>query len=63
MPTNSDVSQVPSSLEIALIDGKRTPQFPSLELFTSLARMMRPVRNLGAKTVEYIGTLEQVLPK
>lgn len=35
-------------------------QYPGLFLFTTPARMMRPVRNLSSNTVEYIGTFEQV---
>lgn len=35
-------------------------QYPGLYLFTNPARMMRPVMNLAAKKVEYIGTFEQI---
>eukprot|EP01094_Clydonella_sp_ATCC50884_P028159 TRINITY_DN8364_c1_g1_i1.p1 TRINITY_DN8364_c1_g1~~TRINITY_DN8364_c1_g1_i1.p1 ORF type:complete len:1149 (-),score=395.42 TRINITY_DN8364_c1_g1_i1:341-3787(-) len=51
---------IPSCLEISLIDGKWSPQFPSLELQTTLCRMMRPVHNLSTNSVEYIGSLEQI---
>jgi DNA-directed RNA polymerase I subunit RPA2 len=34
--------------------------YPGLFLFTTPARMIRPVMNLITKTTEYIGTLEQV---
>lgn len=33
--------------------------YPGLYLFTCLARMMRPVRNLATDSIEYIGSLEQ----
>ncbi|MBM3939025.1 MAG: hypothetical protein FJ333_10310 [Sphingomonadales bacterium] len=35
-------------------------QYPGLFIFTGAARMMRPVWNLAASCVEYIGTFEQV---
>lgn len=35
-------------------------QFPGLFLFVGAARMMRPVRNLIANKIEYIGSFEQV---
>ncbi|XP_064102895.1 LOW QUALITY PROTEIN: DNA-directed RNA polymerase I subunit RPA2-like [Macrobrachium nipponense] len=35
-------------------------QYPALFLATSLGRMMRPVINLSTRTVEYIGTFEQL---
>lgn len=35
-------------------------QFPGLFLFVGGARMMRPVRNLIANKIEYIGSFEQV---
>jgi DNA-directed RNA polymerase I subunit RPA2 len=35
-------------------------QYPGLFIFTGAARMMRPVWNLAANCVEYIGTFEQV---
>ena len=35
-------------------------QAEGIYLFTTPARMMRPLYNLTHKTVEYIGTLEQV---
>ncbi len=34
-------------------------QYPGLYLFTTPARMVRPVRNLIYDTVEMIGTFEQ----
>lgn len=54
-------SQVPNTLEIALVPKKTVPaQYPGLYLFTNAARMMRPVMNLAVKKVELIGTFEQV---
>lgn len=35
-------------------------QFPGLFLFVGAARMMRPVTNLKANKIEYIGSFEQV---
>lgn len=53
--------QVPSTLEIALVPKKTVPaQYPGLYLFTTAARMMRPVINLAAQKIELIGTFEQV---
>ena len=34
--------------------------YPGLFLFTTPARMIRPVMNLITNTTEYIGTLEQI---
>jgi DNA-directed RNA polymerase I subunit RPA2 len=53
-------AQVPSHLEIALIDGKATPQFPSLSLFTNMCRMIRPTMYLPANKIEHIGSMEQI---
>ena len=47
--------------EIALIPYRDRGQYPGLYIFTGAARMCRPVWNIAAKAVEYIGTLEQVL--
>ena len=49
--------------EIAFIPaphGLVAGQFPGIFIFTGAARMMRPVFNIAAKDIEYIGTLEQV---
>jgi len=35
-------------------------QYPGIYLFTSVARMMRPVWNYSCKSDEMIGTFEQV---
>ncbi|XP_077978209.1 DNA-directed RNA polymerase I subunit RPA2-like [Glandiceps talaboti] len=53
--------QVPSLMEIVLVPmtGKAS-QYPGIYLFTTVARMMRPVVNLVTNTQEMIGTFEQV---
>ncbi|KAI8516019.1 DNA-directed RNA polymerase I subunit RPA2, partial [Branchiostoma belcheri] len=53
--------KIPVMTEIVLVPktGKAS-QFPGLFLFTTPARMMRPVRNLFTGTVEMIGSFEQV---
>ncbi|GAB6027162.1 DNA-directed RNA polymerase I subunit RPA2 [Chamberlinius hualienensis] len=55
-------SEIPSYLEICLVPSREgiPGQFPGLFLFSSPARMVRPVRNLVSNLVEYIGTMEQV---
>jgi len=45
---------------VALVPDRPKGQHPGLYLFTSLARMMRPVKNLIADKIEYIGTFEQL---
>lgn len=53
---------VPNMLEIVLVPFKSTPsQFPGLFLFTGPTRMMRPLYNLAANEIEFIGTFEQVI--
>lgn len=53
--------KVPYMLEIVLVPFKDcTAQYPGLFLFTGPARMMRPVYNLKAGKIEFIGTFEQV---
>lgn len=55
------LERVPPLLEIVLVPKSGVAsQYPGLYLFTSLARMMRPVKNLQTNSVEYIGTFEQV---
>lgn len=39
---------------------KVASQYPGVFIFTDMARMIRPVKNLTTKTIEYIGTFEQV---
>jgi DNA-directed RNA polymerase I subunit RPA2 len=56
-----NVFQVPPTMEICLV--KKTEyasQYPGLYLFTTPARMVRPVRNLALNEIEMIGTFEQV---
>ena len=55
------VCQVPQMLEICLVPiTSVASQYPALHLFSTPARMMRPVLNLAAGKVEMIGTFEQV---
>lgn len=53
-------NKIPKYTEIVLVPKRQKGQFPGIFLFTSLARMMRPVINLTAKKIEYIGTFEQL---
>jgi len=53
--------RVPHMTEIVLVPEKDIPgQYPGIFIFTGAARMMRPVMNLKAGTIEYVGTFEQV---
>ncbi|XP_071441340.1 DNA-directed RNA polymerase I subunit RPA2 [Hetaerina americana] len=52
--------KVPKMTEIVLIERKLKGQYPGLYIFTSTARLMRPVLNLAAQAIEMIGTFEQV---
>ncbi|KAK6165568.1 hypothetical protein SNE40_022473 [Patella caerulea] len=53
--------KVPSVLEICFVPKtKYASQFPGLYLFSTLARMIRPVINLAHDMLEMIGTFEQV---
>lgn len=48
-------------LEICLVPITNVAsQYPGVYIFSSVARMMRPVLNLSAAQVEMIGTFEQV---
>uniref|UniRef100_T1J3J6 DNA-directed RNA polymerase subunit beta n=1 Tax=Strigamia maritima TaxID=126957 RepID=T1J3J6_STRMM len=48
-------------LEIVLVPKtKRASLYPGIFLFTTTARMMRPVKNLRYKKTEFIGTFEQI---
>merc|ERR1719430_560629 len=52
--------RVPQMTEIVLVPERDIPgQYPGIFIFTGAARMMRPVMNLKAKTIEYVGTFEQ----
>jgi DNA-directed RNA polymerase I subunit RPA2 len=52
--------QLPHMTEVVLVPKKEGGQSAGLYLFTSSARMMRPVMNLAANKIEWIGTFEQV---
>lgn len=53
--------QVPRVLEICVVQRTAVAsQHPGVYLFTTPARMMRPVRNLAYDKVEMVGTFEQV---
>ncbi|XP_069743803.1 DNA-directed RNA polymerase I subunit RPA2 [Narcine bancroftii] len=55
------LKKVPSWIEIVLIPMTGKPSiYPGLYLFTTMCRMMRPVRNLALGKEELIGTLEQL---
>lgn len=55
------MSQVPQVLEICLVPITNVAsQYPGVYIFSSVARMVRPVLNLSAGQVEMIGTFEQV---
>jgi hypothetical protein len=53
--------QVPTMMEICLIPKTEfASQYPGLFMFTTPARMMRPVKNLALNSMEMIGSFEQV---
>ncbi|XP_020390740.2 DNA-directed RNA polymerase I subunit RPA2 isoform X1 [Rhincodon typus] len=55
------LKKVPPWIEIVLIPMMDKPSiYPGLYLFTTMNRMMRPVRNLALGKQELIGTLEQL---
>jgi DNA-directed RNA polymerase I subunit RPA2 len=51
---------VPLDLEIGMVPVSKGGQYPGLYLFTSRARMMRPVRHLLNGRDDSIGSFEQV---
>jgi len=56
-----ELFQVPSTMEICLVaKSSAASQYPGIYLFTTVARMMRPVWNYSSRSVELIGTFEQV---
>lgn len=56
----SGVAEIPNTLEIGFIPPTNAAtQFPGLFLFSTPARIMRPVMNLAVGKVELIGTFEQ----
>lgn len=57
--TNGNKS-MPEHLEIALIPQRTNGLWPGLFLFSSPARLLRPVRQLTTGRTEWIGTLEQI---
>ncbi|CAL8465768.1 g5304 [Coccomyxa elongata] len=59
-PLQGPETLVPPDLEVALVPYERGGPFPGLFLFTSPARMIRPVVQLPGGSSELIGTLEQV---
>ncbi|XP_056008154.1 DNA-directed RNA polymerase I subunit RPA2-like isoform X2 [Ostrea edulis] len=55
------LNKVPPMSEICLVPKtKFASQYPGLYIFTSTARMIRPVWNLASDCKEWIGTFEQV---
>nr|WCZ58370.1 RNA polymerase I subunit RPA135 [Paratrimastix eleionoma] len=56
---STDAKLVSPTLEIALIPPSLPYQMPALYLFSSLSRLMRPVRYLPTGAIQLIGTLEQ----
>ncbi|XP_029831423.2 DNA-directed RNA polymerase I subunit RPA2 [Ixodes scapularis] len=55
------LNKVPPTLEIGFVPKtSKASQYPGLFLFSTVARMMRPVLNVATGTVEWIGTFEQV---
>ncbi|XP_005098273.1 DNA-directed RNA polymerase I subunit RPA2 [Aplysia californica] len=53
--------EVPFTLEICLVTHSEVAsQYPGVYLFSSVARMVRPVLNVNANAVEMIGSFEQV---
>ncbi|XP_074622886.1 DNA-directed RNA polymerase I subunit RPA2-like [Acropora palmata] len=55
------LEKVPQVLEICLVPITNVAsQYPGVYIFSSVARMVRPVLNLSAAQVEMIGTFEQV---
>jgi DNA-directed RNA polymerase I subunit RPA2 len=53
-------NNIPFDLEIALVPKSYGGEYPGLYLFSSPARMMRPVKFLGNGKTDMIGTFEQV---
>lgn len=55
-------AQVSPWIEAVLVPRtKFASQYPGVFIFTNMARMMRPVKNLRTNSIEYIGSFEQVL--
>ena len=54
------LNSVPEELEVACVLPSNRGQYPGLFLFTSPARMLRPVKHLATGHIELIGSFEQV---
>lgn len=54
------VNNIPLDLEIGYVPESKGGQYPGLYLFSSRARMMRPVKYLGNNRDDSIGSFEQV---
>ena len=50
---------MPEHLEVAHVPFERGGPYPGIYLFTSAARMARPVRQLPGGSLELVGALEQ----
>ncbi|GIY37975.1 DNA-directed RNA polymerase I subunit RPA2 [Caerostris darwini] len=54
-------NKVPAHMEICFFPKTNyASQYPGIFIFTNLARMVRPVKNICTKEIELIGTMEQV---
>ena len=54
------VLKVPQTLELVLVEATRVAsQYPGVFLFSELARLSRPVRNIALDRIEMIGSFEQ----
>jgi len=51
--------RVPAHLEVAHVQFERGGPYPGIFLFSSAARMARPVRQLPGGSLELVGALEQ----
>ncbi|KAK0563612.1 hypothetical protein OC861_004726 [Tilletia horrida] len=58
--TENETNGVPLDLEIGYVPKSKGGQFPGLYLFSSRARMMRPVRFLHNNRTDSVGPFEQV---
>ncbi|PRD24186.1 UNVERIFIED_CONTAM: Polr1b [Trichonephila clavipes] len=57
----SSEQKVPEHMEICFVSKtENASQYSGIFIFTTLSRMVRPVRNLITNTTELIGTMEQV---
>eukprot|EP01129_Flabellula_baltica_P016071 TRINITY_DN8407_c0_g1_i1.p1 TRINITY_DN8407_c0_g1~~TRINITY_DN8407_c0_g1_i1.p1 ORF type:complete len:1031 (-),score=239.80 TRINITY_DN8407_c0_g1_i1:20-3112(-) len=54
----SGYQNIPQNLEITVVK-KQDKKFPAVYLFSSPARLVRPVLNLEMNTIEIVGTFEQ----